>query len=531
MSTTSRRIAAGAVTGLVLTCALAVAGSVPASAVRVRPGAGDGHSHAHAYSGLTATEIVETAFRSSDPTGRALSGARTTAHRANGRRAPAAVPQRGSDMRVFYTGELAAEPTIGVDRERNVFVDALDRDQGVVQWPVLRSSDGGKTWDDVTPMVGSSRRHPTGQDGMLYVDKDTGRVFMTDFLVPCTPVAFSDDGGETWGAGSACGLADHQNLFSGPPALSPTTAYPNVVYYCAIDSGFFQEASNGTACLKSLDGGVTFNRTGVPAYVNGINPDPGNYGIPGHCSGVTGHGFVDEEGTVYLPRGWCGQPWLAISHDEGATWTRVQVADNGMPAQSGGPADYNPSAADGFQEHEAGVVVDERGDIYYVWTGRDRLPYLAVSRDGGETWGKPLMIGPKGLKEASLPAIDIGADGRVAIAYIGSDEAPGGKAPDGAGPEYEGVRWNGYVTLIPNPTIADPVLYTTTVNDPSDPLTVGECWILRCQQQYDFIDVVVDQDGGVWTSMVDGCSAGCAPIGSGIVGYLPPARKTKVTGL
>ena len=32
--------------------------------------------------------------------------------------------------------------------------------------------------------------------------------------------------------------------------------------------------------------------------------------------------------------GWCGQPYLAISHDEGQTWTKVQVAKNGMPTQN-----------------------------------------------------------------------------------------------------------------------------------------------------------------------------------------------------
>ena len=434
-------------------------------------------------------------------------------------------PDPNVETRMYYTGTLAAEPTLGVDREGSIFFVGLDNSTGVAQWPVLRSRDGGGSWKDVSPRLGDGHRHPTGQDPMLYVDRITGRVFTADFLAPCTPVSFTDDQGTSWTTGSACGLADHQNLFTGPPAISPTVGYENVVYYCAIDGGAFQEASSATTCLKSLDGGLTFSRTGAPAYVDGINPDLGNFGIPGRCSGVTGHGFVDGRGTVYLPRGWCGQPWLAISQDEGATWSRVQVADNGMPFQSGSPTEYNPNAADGFQEHEAGVVVDGRGVIYYVYTALNRLPYLVTSKDQGETWSKPLMIGMPKLKEASLPAVAIGNDGRVAVAYIGSTNAPGGRAPDGAGPEYAKVTWNGYVAVVSPAARGRSSLHVAAINRATDPLMIGECWILRCQQQYDFIDVVVDDEGTVWTSMVDACRmTSCAEFGSGFVGKLSGLR-------
>lgn len=201
----------------------------------------------------------------------------------------------------------------------------------------------------------------------------------------------------------------------------------------------------------------------------------------------------------------------------------MQVADNGMPAQSGGPQDFDPQTAAGFQEHEAGVVVDRKGNVYFTWTGKNRLPYLAISRDGGESWGEPMMIGPPGLKEASLPAIDIGRDGRIAIAYMGSMNAPGGEAPDGEGPEYAAVTWNGYITVTDMALSRDPIFYTASINDPLDPLVIGSCGILRCQQVYDFIDVVIDRRGRVWTSMVDGCfHTSCSALGSGVVGVVAP---------
>lgn len=434
---------------------------------------------------------------------------------------------RKARVAVFRTGTQAAEPSLGVNRDGTIFYVSIDT-SGVPRWPVIRSADGGRRWKDISPTLpDGSFTHATGQDGMLYLDKATGRVFMTDFTGPCSPVSFTDDEGASWTTSAACGLADHQNLFTGPPALSPTVGYPNVVYYCAIDGGALQEGSTMTGCLKSLDGGRSFVRTGSPAFVDWINQEPGNFGMPGRCGGVTGHGHVDREGTVYVPRGWCGQPWLAISRDEGATWTRVQVADNGMPFQSGGPTDYDFSNATGFQEHEAGVVVDRKGRIHYLYTAMNRLPYLVISDDGGGSWSKPVMVGPPGLKEASLPAIDIDSSGRIAMAYIGSTNAPGGDAPDGAGSEYDGVTWNGYVTIFDAPLRKQTILHTATVNDPKDPLVVGECWILRCQQQYDFIDVVLDDSGRAWTSMVDGCHGmlGCFSPGQGILGRVTIPRR------
>ena len=451
------------------------------------------------------------------------------------RQEPGTVTTKGRQARsstavsveIFTTGTLAAEPTLGVDDDGTIYYVAIDTSGGVVRWPVMRSKDGGRSWRDVSPVLPNGMfTHFTSQDGMLYRDKDTGRVFMTDFSGPCAPISFTDDSGDSWETGAACGLADHQNLFTGPPALSPTNGYPNIVYYCAVDGGALQEASTMTGCLKSLDGGLTFLRTGSPPYADGINPAPGNFGIPGRCSGVTGHGHVDQHGTVYMPRGWCGQPWLAISHDEGATWTRVQVADNGVALEKGEAYQYDFNRAIGFQEHEAGVVVDDKGTIYYFYTAMNRLPYLVTSTDGGATWSRPLMVGPKSLKEATLPAIDIDDRGRIAMAYIGSTNAPGGKAPDGAGPEYEKVTWNGYVTILDTPLKKRPLLHTAVVNDPGDPLVVGECYILRCQQQFDFIDVVLDNRGRAWTSMVDGCvKTHCFSPGQGILAKVTVPRR------
>lgn len=453
-------------------------------------------------------------------------GGRAVAHFEGGRKAPGALQKAAPDAKVFPTGTAAAEPTLGVTKKGHVFYVGLTEDgtsNALYQWPVMRSTDEGKSWEEVSPFVGPERRHTWGLDPFIYVDKDTDRVFTADIslVAGCSAyVSFSDDEGKTWTTSKVCGLTDHQNLFTGPPATSTTIGYPNVAYYCAADGGALAGYSTMTSCVKSIDGGITWIRTGEPAFRNDMSQQGEHVmGLPGHCAGLTGHGFVDEKGTVYLPRGWCGQPYLAISKDEGATWDRVQVATNGMP--------YGQQ----LEEHEAGVAVDEAGTIYYTWTGRDRRPYLALSRNGGKSFSKPMMVGPPGIKEASLPTIDVGDNGKIAIAYVGSTNAPGGRSPDGAGPEYDKVTWNGYITISDNVLSRRPVFYTGSVNRPSDPLVRGECPILRCQQVYDFIDVVIGPDGTPWAALVDGCPRDekvCrAGWGLGIVGRLVGGPRLK----
>lgn len=192
-------------------------------------------------------------------------------------------------------------------------------------------------------------------------------------------------------------------MFAGPASLSTTVDYPNVVYFCAVFVGL-GPYSAGDACSKSLDGGLTWRLTGQPPFLAFDPSQPrGNHDIPGFCGGATGHGVVGPDGAVYLPKGYCRQPWLAISHNEGATWTRVQVADNGKPQ------------AGGVFQHDGSVAVDGDGNLYYSWAAADRLPYLSVSRDGGKTWSHPNMVAPRGVTEAWIPNVDVGAPGKVAI--------------------------------------------------------------------------------------------------------------------
>jgi hypothetical protein len=426
------------------------------------------------------------------------------------------------------TGFRAFEPTLGIGPDGALFVDAFTADpvRDAPAFPeVVRTTDHGTTWERVSPQLAGTNSHPTSEDPYLYVDKDTGRVFSIDLLptIMCAEISFSDDAGTTWTTTvGGCRHADHETVFAGPPVTSHPSGYPNVVYYCSESDGasLYGLAS---ACSKSLDGGLTWLPTGAPAFFDDPSAGPGDYGIPGNCGPPHGHGFVGRDGTVYLPRGWCGQPWLAISKDEGATWRRVRVAHNGMALTDAG-----------IWEHEAGIVADAEGNLFYTWVGRDRLPYLAVSRDGGTTWSDPMMVAPPGVKETALPGIDVGPDGRVAIVYIGSTDSQGapfiecpGLTDDPAGcatglvnlsfavrddvnTRYRDVTWNGYITVSLDPMANAPTFISTSVNDPDNPLARGLCGPnpYRCEEG-DFVDVVVGPDGTPWAAFVDGCVTAC----------------------
>ena len=175
---------------------------------------------------------------------------------------------------------------------------------------------------------------------------------------------------------------------------------------------------------------------------------------------------------------------------------RIQVANNGMPY-----TDDGIPGSTRLYSHEAAVAVDGKGNIYYFWVARDQLPYLAVSTDKGKTFSTPIMVGPPGLTRAWGPTMDIGATGKIALAYVGSTTAPGGVASTSAA-YPDSVTWNGYITTSVDALSKSPRFFTTSVNAPSDPILRGPC----CDAvQGDFIDVVIGPDGRPYTSMVDGC--------------------------
>ena len=420
------------------------------------------------------------------------SGGRAIAYNAGGRAIPASsFAGELPDARLFHTGYGGWEPTLGMTKDGTLFLDARNHnaDPGIV-----RSRDGGLTWTGLNPDA-----HKVSLDPFLWVDTSTGSIFDSDIdpTVTCPPLSRSDDQGQTWTTSVSCGQADHQSVFGGPPPAggAKPTGYPNVVYYCAISGGALAGSSTITGCSKSLDGAKTFANTGDPAFGPRLTGDPNQP----NCDGGAGHGIVAPNGVVYVPRIWCGPPYVAISRDEGATWTQVQIADKPL----GG------AAADGWP-HESGIAADRAGNLYYAYVAADRHPYLAISRDEGRHWSRPIDVMPPGVDHMTefTASIDAADPGKVAIVFMGTND------PKSAGAK---TRWNAYVVTSADALAADPVFLAASMNDPAtNALWIGDdCGDLRCGNIGDFLDVVIGSDGTAWTALVDSCPNGdqCTPFG------------------
>lgn len=430
------------------------------------------------------------------------SGGRATAHHAGGKIIRSGkIAARAPEADLYYVGHDAVEPTLGINKRGDVFYTAAG-----ARNEVLRSSDKGKTWKVVSPQLAGRNVHAISLDPYVFVDEDTGRVFTIDLTVACSLMSFSDDRGKSWTTNPlACGrpVNDHQTLFGGPPVSTEPIGYPNLMYYCWNDVAT-------SSCGKSIDGGISWRVTGSPAFHAGDGTE--GQDTPQSCGGLHGHGVVGRDGTVYLPKEHCERPFLAISKDEGLTWDRVRVSKK---VAAWGP---DPS-----------VAVDAKGNIYYLFMSADRLPYLATSRNGGKTWSKPLMVGFPGITETALPTMDVGAPGKVAVTYYGTDDVDG-PIEDRQYPQT--VEWDGFITMSTNVFARNPVFYSGAINDSKNPLARGACGPRRCYDALDFIDVVVGFDGTPWASLTDNCVAVCAgPTGlvqpSGIVGRLVGGPKLR----
>ena len=432
------------------------------------------------------------------------SGGRAIAHRDGKAVQAGSVPT----AKTFSVGGRALEPTLGLDENGNIFYAAAGFNQfGLAGTTVLRSENGGENWKVASPRVLGQDTHPVSLDPYVYVDLigKNERLFTIDLTVACSYMSFSDDDGETWTTNPiACGrpVNDHQTLFSGPAATSPTPVYPHILYYCWNDVA-------SSACSKSIDGGISFHPTGSPAF-EGYEPgsqDPG-FGTNGLCGGLHGHGAVAPNGTVFLPREYCGKPMLAISEDEGRTWNRVVVSDIRSISQ--------PKEGAGHPS----VAVDEKGNVYYVWIAAgNRQPFMSISKNNGKSWSKAIPIGPPGLTETNLPQIDARGLGKIAVVYYGSENSKFQKCTDecNAG-DYTKTTWNAYMTISANALDANPTFYTGVVNDPSDPLVRGTCGPGRCRQVFDFIDVEIGPDGVPYGAFVDSCMPPASP---GLEGCTP----------
>jgi hypothetical protein len=390
----------------------------------------------------------------------------------------------------YYTGETG----IGVTQAGTVWFSAANW-----EWQLARSGDAGAHWQAFTVpgpqaypgcYVGTSAvsdcdtseqgKYNTVADAYLYVDPYTSKIFWskTYGLAVCSSLSMSADDGANWTALTrfACPGGDYEKLAAGPPPAggATPTGYPDVVYGCVNGPAPVFAAGPSRVCYKSLDGGSTWAPAGFPV------PSP----LAPGCAWFQEPQRVGPDGTLYMPLN-CGlgnnaNPAglirVALSHDEGTTWSYVEV----------------PTASTGNAASLIGGVsldVDRAGILYVVWPGADRRVYLAIGRDHGQTWRGPFAVSPPGVRQSGAPFAQVSArdPGHIAIAYYGYTGS-------------DSSRLNGYLTESFDGRDPNPLLYTAQLNASAQPLyfPVKSGSLPR----NDYLGVTVAPDGTPWTGLV-----------------------------
>ena len=131
------------------------------------------------------------------------------------------------------------------------------------------------------------------------------------------------------------------------------------------------------------------------------------------------------------------------------------------------------------------------------------------------------MVAHPGLTETVHATVDVGAKGKVAIAYYGTDDVEGPIDRR----DYREAKWNGYMTMTTKALGRRPLLYSASINSPADPLMKGACGPRRCYDALDFIDVVVGSDGTPWSAFVANCFKALCPAPTP-----PPGETTGLVG-
>jgi hypothetical protein len=396
----------------------------------------------------------------------------------------------------YDTGARALEPSLGFTRDGRVLFQGWELrsggPNGLPAAPVVRRSDASRErWEDVSPLGPVNSLDP-----YLEVDDRTGRIFSVNYTGDgqCSSVSSSDDEGASWRHSpiGACAGFDGQSLATGPPVSSTTIGYPDLVYYCTGATPASAQPGTSPVCSKSLDGGLVFAPTGGTPW-----PPVDDQAQDDVFGPWAGNPVVASDGVLHISKRHRGQPEVATSRDEGATWERVQAAANGSGGQT------------------PRLALDAQNRLVMAYVGADHLPYLVTSVDRAKTWSAPLSLTPPGLREAALPWPAIAADGRVVVAYVGSTNSPA-KAPYYAycnsllSPceqgDYATTSWHGYMTLVHGAFSGRRQLLTATVNPPERPLFVGGCSADgACKAVLDFIDADFGPDGDAYAAFVDDC--------------------------
>jgi hypothetical protein len=265
--------------------------------------------------------------------------------------------------------------------------------------------------------------------------------------------AFSDDGGATWSLPRILRFDNPRalgNAFNDKETLTADPFNSNLVYatwqriispspqvsQAGYDNAFswyseawFARSTNGGQSWEPARAIFTERGRHVQTIGNMVDVLPDGTLINGFN---LIHGITNRHGS----RGY--NVALMRSPDKGSTWSDVIVVNRLRSDEVQDPDDgHDVRTGDILPDWavDRGTNAATRGNVYVVWmdtrfndTDHNDI-LLARSRDGGLTWGAPVVVdrAPRGV-DAFTPMVDVDSTGRVAVSYYDFRKDVGGDA-------------------------------------------------------------------------------------------------------
>lgn len=278
----------------------------------------------------------------------------------------------------FYnkeTGKQAQEPATGTGNkpvfdekpgELNSavqYISIADKLNGwaVTRYSVFHTSNGGNTWDDVTP---KGQLKPFG--GRFFLDKDHGWVASFDEGGSPGIIFNTADGGKTWSQ-----------------VKCPVNGSPSNMYFIDNSHGWIMVHQGvamhheEVAIIKTDNGGASWS---VISSVDPQNDKPDSLPFTGNKSGL---GFINASTgwiTGYIPA--LASPYIYKTTDGGRTWKQVNISI---------PEKYKGSE---LQTNPPIFFTDKDGLLPVTYYDEAQPFIFYVTHDGGATWKAGTPVNP-----------------------------------------------------------------------------------------------------------------------------------------
>lgn len=175
---------------------------------------------------------------------------------------------------------------------------------------------------------------------------------------------------------------------------------------------------SGSDVWRSLDGGASFERTGMDAGSSGPVLRSGGGDLGGGDCGLA----PDNEGSIYLVEFWPGSASVAVSRDRGATWSGTPLSILGPMDRpwiaTGSPGEVFVAAAQGQGTglESRGLSMPPAGGIWVARSGDGGLTFpqqvMAVSNEDRLGHNSNIVLGAGNLYLTYAKKV---AEGRLAM--------------------------------------------------------------------------------------------------------------------